>query len=196
MKTLFLGGKAVLIAILILLPACAPKYACKDSINGVKCQTVTQVYDSLEGGASVVVKPAAKDIESKETRGPAQPLPPKNDSDEVMRHLSLDENKPVRQPPTIIRIWIAPWEDSEADLHQPEYIYSEISNRKGRWLFGERQTAIGNPVFTPMQRLTTIKDSGDEKENASQKHDKQPKPATQPKPQALNQQMNKQAVTR
>ena len=48
-------------------------------------------------------------------------------------------------PAKVMRIWIAPWEDSRGDLHAPGYLYTEIEPR--RWTVGgpaepERVTLI------------------------------------------------------
>jgi hypothetical protein len=50
-----------------------------------------------------------------------------------------------RLPAKVMRIWIAPWEDSRGDLHAPGYLYTEIEPR--RWTIGgpaepERVTLI------------------------------------------------------
>jgi hypothetical protein len=50
-----------------------------------------------------------------------------------------------RLPAKVMRIWIAPWEDSRGDLHAPGYLYTEIEPR--RWTVGgpaepERVTLI------------------------------------------------------
>jgi conjugal transfer pilus assembly protein TraV len=37
----------------------------------------------------------------------------------------------LRVPARVMRIWIAPWEDSRGDLHAPGYLYTEIEPR--RW---------------------------------------------------------------
>jgi hypothetical protein len=51
----------------------------------------------------------------------------------------------LRVPARVMRIWIAPWEDSRGDLHAPGYLYTEIEPR--RWALGaqaelERVTRI------------------------------------------------------
>jgi conjugal transfer pilus assembly protein TraV len=68
---------------------------------------------------------------------------------DLIRGLHTDESLPLRVPPKVIRIWIAPWEDGDGDLHQPEYIYSEISDKRGRWLFGEKADIV-QPAITPV----------------------------------------------
>ena len=50
-----------------------------------------------------------------------------------------------RLPAKVMRIWIAPWEDSRGDLHAPGYLYTEVEPR--RWSVGgpaepERVTLI------------------------------------------------------
>jgi len=52
---------------------------------------------------------------------------------------------PLRSPARVMRIWIAPWEDSRGDLHAPGYLYTEIDPR--RWTLGgpvdrDRETRI------------------------------------------------------
>ena len=41
---------------------------------------------------------------------------------------------PLRAPAQVMRVWIAPWEDSRGDLHAPGYLYTEIEPR--RWTLG------------------------------------------------------------
>ncbi len=43
----------------------------------------------------------------------------------------------LRVPARVMRIWIAPWEDSRGDLHAPGYLYTEIEPR--RWALGARE---------------------------------------------------------
>ena len=50
---------------------------------------------------------------------------------------------PLRVPAQVMRIWIAPWEDSRGDLHAPGYLYTEIEPR--RWTLGA--PAEPDPAF-------------------------------------------------
>ena len=54
---------------------------------------------------------------------------------------------PLRSPARVMRIWIAPWEDSRGDLHAPGYLYTEIEPR--RWALDERDDAA--PPVRPLQ---------------------------------------------
>jgi conjugal transfer pilus assembly protein TraV len=40
----------------------------------------------------------------------------------------------LRTPAQVMRVWIAPWEDSHGDLHAATYLYTEITPR--RWSLG------------------------------------------------------------
>ena len=54
---------------------------------------------------------------------------------------------PLRSPSRVMRIWIAPWEDSRGDLHAPGYLYTEIDPR--RWTLDDRDDQA--PVIRPLQ---------------------------------------------
>jgi len=56
---------------------------------------------------------------------------------------------PVRLPAMIMRVWIAPWEDSTGNLHAPGYVYTEIEPR--RWSIGMPDDRIARRVLTPLQ---------------------------------------------
>jgi hypothetical protein len=54
---------------------------------------------------------------------------------------------PLRSPARVMRIWIAPWEDSRGDLHAPGYLYTEIDPR--HWALDDRDDAA--PPVRPLQ---------------------------------------------
>jgi hypothetical protein len=54
---------------------------------------------------------------------------------------------PLRTPARVMRIWIAPWEDSRGDLHAPGYLYTEIDPR--RWALEEGDD--NRPPVRPLQ---------------------------------------------
>jgi conjugal transfer pilus assembly protein TraV len=53
----------------------------------------------------------------------------------------------IRSEPTLIRIWIAPWEDSDGDLHSDSYVYLQVDS--GRWLVEHNRERIRRQ-FAPM----------------------------------------------
>ena len=44
---------------------------------------------------------------------------------------AVQQENPLRQPARVLRVWIAPWEDAQGNLHGGGYVYSEIEQR--RW---------------------------------------------------------------
>ena len=49
--------------------------------------------------------------------------------------ITPDYTLPIRTPATVMRVWIAPWIDSNDDLMMSGYVYTEIEKR--RWMIGE-----------------------------------------------------------
>ena len=52
----------------------------------------------------------------------------------------------LRSDPTVIRIWIAPWEDTDGDLVDQSYVYLQID--AGRWLIEHNRDLIRR-AFAP-----------------------------------------------
>jgi conjugal transfer pilus assembly protein TraV len=46
----------------------------------------------------------------------------------------------IRSDPTVIRIWVAPWEDADGDLNDQGYVYLQIDS--GRWLIEHNRERI------------------------------------------------------
>jgi hypothetical protein len=55
----------------------------------------------------------------------------------------------LRLPARVMRIWIAPWEDSRGDLHAPGYLYTEIESR--RWTLGAPAELERTALIRPLQ---------------------------------------------
>jgi conjugal transfer pilus assembly protein TraV len=74
---------------------------------------------------------------------------------------------PVRTPSRVMRIWVAPWEDGQGDLHVGGVVYTEIEPR--RWSIGEPTPAQGGqyqliqPLKTQSSRKGPV--TGPQKEN-------------------------------
>jgi conjugal transfer pilus assembly protein TraV len=107
-------------------------------MRGVDDTTITNKNDTeTEGKQKLVPRPSA-------TLDPGV---------EIVKNMDYRGKLPVRVAPKVIRIWIAPWEDSDGDLNQPGYVFSEINDKRGRWLFGEKETTSSQPMLKPVERL-------------------------------------------
>lgn len=103
-------------------------------------QTSQETFDDGSGLVSLQPEKAARD------KPPALPLPlhlPTHlpNSQSASPNLPL----PVLEPAKVMRIWIAPWEDSKKDLHWPSYLFTEIQPRK--WSFGKSEFTGSRPVI-------------------------------------------------
>ncbi|AEA65628.1 type IV conjugative transfer system lipoprotein TraV [Burkholderia gladioli] len=64
---------------------------------------------------------------------------------------ALDSGAPVRTASREMRIWFAPWQDADADLHDQEYVYLIVDS--GHWSIAhnqERIRAAFRPVMPPI----------------------------------------------
>lgn len=57
---------------------------------------------------------------------------------------------PVRTPAQVMRVWIAPWEDKNANLKVSSYVFTEIEKR--RWMYDMRGVARGESI-QPLQMM-------------------------------------------
>lgn len=130
------------IAVAVMLPAiltgCASmsglesesQFACK-APPGVTCSSLSGVY----ANAIANNLPALRN-ENGDTQGAAE-------QDALTSRIvgrAPSAGDPIRTPPRILRIWIAPWEDSEGDLHDQSYIY--VVADPGRWVIEHNQKRI------------------------------------------------------
>jgi conjugal transfer pilus assembly protein TraV len=53
---------------------------------------------------------------------------------------AIASGTPVRTIPRVMRIWFAPWEDSDGDLHDQSYLYLTID--RGHWLIEHQHQRI------------------------------------------------------
>ena len=157
----------LIFSLILLLTSCSAKYACKDTVDiqGERCDPISTVYEKkvLEEGR---VSPGEK-----KKKGNNEPGVSPSEDVNAVKNLFYEEEKPLRLPPKVIRVWIAPWEDADGDLYQPSYIYSEISPKRGRWFFGEKEVVTTQPILRPIEKLTgdLKKTEGEEKKKGEGK---------------------------
>ena len=47
---------------------------------------------------------------------------------------------PIRSAPLVLRVWFAPWEDTDGDLHDQSYVYLPVDS--GKWLIEHNRRRI------------------------------------------------------
>ena len=63
---------------------------------------------------------------------------------------ALSSGMPIRAQTRVLRVWIAPWEDSEGDLNDQSYSYVVVDT--GRWMIDHNRRNIANeyaPIRPP-----------------------------------------------
>jgi conjugal transfer pilus assembly protein TraV len=103
------------------------KFACK-APEGVSCASLSGVYanaiaDNLPGLRKDKPAPTV----AQQTPSPIQGRAPSS-------------GEPIRTAPKVLRLWIAPWEDADGDLHDQSYVY--VVADPGRWVIEHNQRRI------------------------------------------------------
>lgn len=108
------------------------KFSCK-APDGVTCSSLSGVYANAvannlpglrkDGKGDPAARPAAKESPDGTITGQA-----------------ASSGGPLRTQARVLRIWIAPWEDTEGDLHDQSYIY--VVANAGRWTIEHSQRHI------------------------------------------------------
>ena len=117
------------------------RYACR-APEGVQCISVSGVYaNSLHGAFAapppkMLVEPAA--AAALATYGATPPAP---------GHAAASTPSPetIRSKPRILRLWVAPWEDSDGDLHEDSTVHLLVD--AGRWLIERVRPATNRHSF-------------------------------------------------
>ena len=102
----------------------ADGYACK-APEGAMCTSVSGVYANSAQGMPKPAKPpeiksppAAPAIYGASSIAPGRPAPAPSAS--------------IRSNPRVLRLWVAPWEDADGDLHEEALVHVVVDT--GRWL--------------------------------------------------------------
>ena len=119
-------------------------YACKVP-EGAMCTSVSGVYaNSTQGMPRSVPLPAVKaPTTAPATQAATAPA--------VYGAASIASGAPavrpgesIRSNPRVLRVWIAPWEDSDGDLHEESLVHVLVDT--GRWLIEHVRPAVRSRV--------------------------------------------------
>jgi conjugal transfer pilus assembly protein TraV len=109
------------------------RFACK-APDGVTCSSLSGVY----ANAVADNLPALRKQEKPEQSNNPSPIPATKQGGIVGNAPSSGE--PIRAQAKVLRIWVAPWEDSEGDFHDQAYLY--VMADPGRWVIEHYQKRI------------------------------------------------------
>lgn len=151
----------------LLLSACAStmsgldatsSFSCK-AAPGVTCQSISGVHQNasqgnlpfqVKGDADVrtIAESKSDDDQKEKPRYGAATQESGKVSPKEMAAAS--SGMPVRQPPLVLRVWMAPYEDESGDLHDQSYFYTMVHS--GKWMIEANRNAISSQ-FRPIYPL-------------------------------------------
>lgn len=121
----------ILIAIMIGLSGCSnmnSNFDCPMK-DGIRCQSLDQVNDAVDSG----------EIGGGSAKGVSYSSPYMEQAVFKDNPAYMDSStglSPIRNPESVVRVWVAPFEDTEGNFHQASDVYAV--SKPGYW--------IGHPV--------------------------------------------------
>jgi thiol:disulfide interchange protein DsbC len=110
-------------------------YACK-APEGAMCTSVSGIYANSAQGMPKLAKPSAqKPPPDEPVAYGATPMAPGR---------AAAASSSLRSNPRLLRLWIAPWEDADGDLHEQALVHVVVDS--GRWLIEHVRPATGSRV--------------------------------------------------
>lgn len=125
------------------------EYGCSGLPEGVRCMSARDVYAATEYADQIGPTDAiAIAVNSDPKLSPRHSAVVNSGSQPSNRVpvMETERELPIRTPARVMRVWIAPWEDSSGILHASEYLFKEIEGR--RWSIGNRAAVQNN--LTPL----------------------------------------------
>jgi conjugal transfer pilus assembly protein TraV len=135
-------------------------FSCK-APDGIQCESMSGVYANT----------LARTLPGQRLQGNATPaLPAEQSGTGRITNQAMTSGMPIRSAPQILRLWFAPWEDADGDLHDQHFVYVTLDT--GKWLIEHNRrriqetyrpvtaqaTKFTGPVATPAESPTPIQD--------------------------------------
>ncbi len=105
------------------------KFACK-APDGVTCSSLSGIYANAVANNLPALRKEGKGAQAATTQTKGA----------LITGAVASSGDPLRIQPKVLRIWIAPWEDTEGDLHDQSYLY--VVANSGRWATEHSQQQI------------------------------------------------------
>jgi len=147
-------------------------FSCK-AAPGVTCQSISGVHQNASAGnlpfqRTGEAQGANNDQQSKDDKKPAYGATKAEGKVSPRDMNAAYSGMPVRQPPLVLRVWMAPYEDEGGDLHDQSYFYTMVHS--GKWMIEANRNTISNqfrPIY-PLNRPTQNQDPAPSAEKEAQ----------------------------
>ena len=129
------------------------EFSCKMENGGVPCASTSQMYEMTNNGQTPATLAREQQLEKEGNTVDDGTKNGQSDFvlDNYVTNRLPDEPIPVRTPPQVMRIWVAPYEDKEGDFVMSGYVYTEVSPR--RWTLGVNSQDIHDSnTFSPLEK--------------------------------------------
>lgn len=164
--------KSTVLACTLLATGCASwvnvgesDFKCGGKESNEECKSAREVYELTHNGEVPDLSPPEEkskrvsrfsdDTELKVEEKEETKLSETPEKDPVVDNFVAprlpDRPVPIRTPAHVMRIWVAPWEDTNGDLITNGYVYTEIEPR--RWVIGKPEGRHGDPILRPLQTI-------------------------------------------
>lgn len=117
------------------------EFACK-APDGILCESMSGIY------ANAQAKNLPGQRVNQRGEAPVELSQAKAGSNVMTK--PIYSGTPIRSAPRLLRVWFAPWEDTDGDLHDQSYVYLPVDS--GRWLVEHNRRRIQDtyrPVRAP-----------------------------------------------
>jgi conjugal transfer pilus assembly protein TraV len=155
-------------AVSILLGGCAAsltgvggseRFACQAPV-GAQCTSISGVHANASAQATrdALATPSLMQSSAMATHQPPQAAAITTSVTPAPLRRAESEGSPaaaaLRAPPRVVRLWIAPWEDADGDLHEASLVHVVVDT--GRWLIERVRPAARSRIdrATPPPGLT------------------------------------------
>jgi conjugal transfer pilus assembly protein TraV len=152
----------------ILLGGCAAsltgvggseRFACQAPV-GAQCTSISGVHANASAltARDVVATPSLMQSGAIATHQPPRAVAITTSATPAPLRQAESEGSPavasLRAPPRVVRLWIAPWEDADGDLHEASLVHVVVDT--GRWLIERVRPAARSriDIATPPPGLT------------------------------------------
>lgn len=116
-------------------------FACK-APDGILCESMSGIYANAQ----------AKNLPGQRANGHGEALVELSQAKAGSGVMTkpIYSGTPIRSAARLLRVWFAPWEDTDGDLHDQSYVYLPVDS--GRWLIEHNRRRIQDnyrPVRAP-----------------------------------------------
>lgn len=132
------------------------EFSCK-APDGILCESMTGIYTNAQQ-RNLPGQRVTHRSERASEASDSELSHAKESNDGVLTR-PIYSGTPIRSAPRVLRIWFAPWEDSDGDLHDQSYVYLPVD--AGRWLIEHNRRRIQDtyrpvraPAFQETKRTT------------------------------------------